>query len=136
MQFKKILSFCFIFALLSVPVYAKWDNFGVDAGIYIDTDTISDFGSTMSFSYKFTNELLLNKLSETVNVPALSVCHLRANVSCPSGEKLYSKLTCYDDSGNVIINEKEFTYENNPDPDPKICKNLKKVKRYRKYNLI
>ena len=134
-MYKKL--FLIIFLIISVlPVYAKWDNFGMDAGIYIDTDTISDFGSTMSFSYKFTNELLLNKISEMQNVSALSVCYMRADVSCPSGEKLYSKLTCYDDSGNVIINEKELTYKNNTESDPKMCKNLKKIKRFRRYNLI
>ena len=38
----------------------------------------------------------------------------------------FNKLTCYDDSGNVIINENELTYKNNTESDPKMCKNLKK----------
>lgn len=132
-----------IFALIAVviltalPVYAqKWDNFGLDAGIYIDTDTITDFGSTMSFSYKFENDFILEKLSDSYGIKdGLSVCYMRANVSCPSGKKLSSNLQCYDNSGNLLI-DKDLTYDNNTQEDRTICKNLKKMKKFRKLNLI
>ena len=139
MQFKKILSLCFIILLFGItPVHAvKWDNFGLDSGIYIDTDSISQIGKTMSFTYKFTNDLILNKLSMLKDQQTeLSVCYMRATVSCPSGEKLSAKLLCYDKSDNVVIDESNLTYAKNNEPDSSICKNLKKVKRYRKFNFL
>lgn len=126
------------FILAASSVFAqKWDNFGLDAGIYVDTDSISYFGSSMSFSYKFTNEFILKKLSAlNEDNPELSVCYMRASVSCPSGKKLSSDLYCYDSSGNVVIDKQNLTYTNNTQDDPAICKNLKKMKKFRKFNLI
>ena len=139
MKFK--IFFC-LFVVLTIIVIlpakaVKWDNFGVDAGIYVDTDSVADFGSSIFFTYKFTNDLVLQKISSMAKEhPELSECYMRVTVSCPSGSKQSSELICCDKSDNIVIDEPNLTYKNNTELDPKICKNLKKIKRYRRYNLI
>ena len=139
MKFKNFFCLFIVLAVIAIlPAKAvKWDNFGLDAGIYVDTDSVTDFGSSMSFTYKFTNEYVLKEISSMAKGhPELSECYMRATVNCPSGTKQSSELICYDKSDNIIIDESNLTYKNNTEQDPKMCKNLKKIKRYRRYNLI
>lgn len=104
-------SFLYILVILAIsaiiPAYAvKWEDGGMNMGMYFDMDSISDTGNEVTLVMKITNQTILDlfSLMDEKQRP-LSVCLMQAIVDCSTGKPKSGAMLCYDKSGNIAIDE-------------------------------
>ena len=143
---KKIfLVFVSLLTLSVLPISAaKWydagEEFGMQTGMYLDLDAITDSGDQMPLVYKFTNSKILEAFSYmNPNKPKLSVCLMQATFSCQTGLPGSGAILCYDTSGQPVIDEvysegdgkdySKYAHGNNGKID---CQEFRKIKNIAK----
>lgn len=134
----KKTSLLYIISILTIstiiPAYAaRWEDGGMNMGLYFDMDSISDVGNEVTLVTKITNKDLLGLFSfmDEKQRP-LSVCLMQATVNCSTGLPTSGAMLCYDKSGNIVIDEVDNDGSNLKNARPMSCEEVRELKNLTK----
>ena len=125
---KKLISALIVITIITIlPSYAvKWVG---NAGRYTDMDSITDNGNSVSVVNKYTDSLnlkMFNLLYEK-NKP-LSACLTQFTYDCTTENATAGSILCYDQSGNVVIDDPNMNMSKSKKKAPGICELMRATK--------
>ena len=122
-----LLALVVITIIATLPTYAvKWTG---NAGSYTDMDSITDKGNSMSVVYKYTNSINLEMFNTLYNKKKpLSVCLTQFTYDCATGNTTAGSILCYDQAGNVAIDDPNMNMGKSQKKSPGICELMRATK--------